>query len=97
MKKLLALLLCGAMVIGTTACGGAGGTGGTQSGGSADQGAGDSGSKQASGDTTEVVFWHSFSGATEAALTSIINEYNEGRGKEKGIHVELVYQGYEGS
>ncbi len=94
MKKLLALLLCGAMVLGTTACGGAGGT---QSGGTAEQEGKDSGTQQASGDTQEVVFWHSFSGATEAALTSIINEYNEGRGKEKGIHVELVYQGYEGT
>ena len=94
MKKLLALLLCGAMVLGTTACGGAGGT---QSGGTAEQEGKDSGAQQASGDTQEVVFWHSFSGATEAALTSIINEYNEGRGKEKGIHVELVYQGYEGT
>lgn len=94
MKKLLALLLCGAMVLGTTACGGAGGT---QSGGTTEQEGKDSGTQQASGDTQEVVFWHSFSGATEAALTSIINEYNEGRGKEKGIHVELVYQGYEGT
>lgn len=93
MKKLLALLLCGAMVLGTTACGNAGQT---QSGGT-NQGDGESNTQQVSGNTQEVVFWHSFSGATEAALTSIINEYNEGRGKEKGIHVELVYQGYEGT
>ena len=56
---------------------------------------GDSGKKE--GGTTEVVFWHSYSGATEEALQSIIDDYNEGRGKEKNIHVELVYQGYEGT
>ena len=83
MKKLLALLLCGAMALGTAACG----AGNDGKGGSDAQGAGSAGSRQASGDTQEVVFWHSFSGATEAALASIINEYNEGRGKEKGIHV----------
>lgn len=93
MKKLLALLLCGAMALGTAACG----AGNDGKGGADAQGAGSAGSGQASGDTQEVVFWHSFSGATEAALASIINEYNEGRGKEKGIHVELVYQGYEGT
>lgn len=65
MKKLLALLLCGAMALGTAACGaGNEGKGGT----------GSAGSGQASGDTQEVVFWHSFSGATEAALASIIPE-----------------------
>lgn len=46
---------------------------------------------------TEVVFWHSFSGPTGEAFTSIIDDYNKGRGKEKNIHVELVYQGYEGT
>lgn len=94
MKKLLALLLCGIMVLGTTACGSAGNE---NAGGTASQKSDGAEAGQSSGDVQEVVFWHSFSGATEAALTSIINEYNEGRGKEKGIHVELVYQGYEGT
>lgn len=98
MKKVLAMLLCGAMVLGTTACGGNGGGSNEASvQGTEESGSDQSEGAQASGDTQEVVFWHSFSGATEAALTSIINEYNEGRGKEKGIHVELVYQGYEGT
>lgn len=44
-----------------------------------------------------VVFWHSFSGATGEALEKIINDYNEGPGKEKQITVDLVYQGYEGT
>lgn len=51
----------------------------------------------AEGAPIEVVFWHSTSGATGEALESIINSYNEGPGKEKGIHVDLVYQGYEGT
>ncbi|HXL04809.1 MAG TPA: ABC transporter substrate-binding protein [Bacillota bacterium] len=45
----------------------------------------------------EVVFWHSTSGATGEALESIIKNYNEGPGKEKNIHVNLVYQGYSGT
>lgn len=45
----------------------------------------------------EVVFWHSTSGSTGEALESIINNYNEGPGKEKNIHVDLVYQGYSGT
>lgn len=77
----LSLLLCGIMMMGMTACGKKE----------------ESGAKKKDGDATEVVFWHSYSGATEEALKSIIDGYNEGRGKEKNIHVELVYQGYEGT
>ena len=77
----LSLLLCGTMMMGMTACGKKE----------------ESGAKKKDGDATEVVFWHSYSGATEEALKSIIDGYNEGRGKEKNIHVELVYQGYEGT
>jgi len=51
----------------------------------------------ASSKPIEVVFWHSTSGATGEALESIINSYNEGPGKEKNIHVNLVYQGYSGT
>ncbi|MDR1550469.1 MAG: ABC transporter substrate-binding protein [Hungatella sp.] len=45
----------------------------------------------------EVVFWHSFGGATGEVLQKIIDTYNETRGVEKGIRVSLVYQGYEGT
>jgi sn-glycerol 3-phosphate transport system substrate-binding protein len=45
----------------------------------------------------EIVFWHSFGGATGEALQSIIDNYNKTRGSEKGIKVSLVYQGYEGT
>lgn len=46
---------------------------------------------------TEVVFWHSANGAIGTALENVINSYNETRGAEKGIKVNLVYQGYEGT
>lgn len=81
LMKGLSLLLCGTMMMGMTACGKKE----------------ESGAEKKDGDATEVVFWHSYSGETEVALKSIIDGYNEGRGKEKNIHVELVYQGYEGT
>lgn len=84
MMKGLSLLLCGAMFLGMTGCG-------------KKEEKAETTAKKESGDATEVVFWHSYSGATEEALKSIIDGYNEGRGKEKNIHVELVYQGYEGT
>lgn len=84
MMKGLSLLLCGAMFLGMTGCG-------------KKEEKVETTAKKESGDVTEVVFWHSYSGATEEALKSIIDGYNEGRGKEKNIHVELVYQGYEGT
>ncbi|MDR1301402.1 MAG: extracellular solute-binding protein [Treponema sp.] len=55
------------------------------------------GSGAPAGKTVEVVFWHSTSGATGEALENIIKAYNEGPGREKNIHVNLVYQGYEGT
>ncbi len=84
MMKGLSLLLCGAMFLGMTGCG-------------KKEEKAETTAKKESGDATEIVFWHSYSGATEEALKSIIDGYNEGRGKEKNIHVELVYQGYEGT
>jgi len=51
----------------------------------------------ASGDAAEVTFWHSFSGATGEAFQSIIDTYNQTRGAEKGIKVNAVFQGYEGT
>lgn len=46
---------------------------------------------------TEVTFWHSMNGSAGEALNEVIANYNEGQGLEKGIHVNLVYQGYEGT
>lgn len=45
----------------------------------------------------KVVFWHSLGGALGGEMEKIVAEYNEGRGKEKGISVEAVFQGYEGT
>lgn len=46
---------------------------------------------------TEVTFWHSLNGSAGEALEEVIAGYNAGQGQEKGIHVNLVYQGYEGT
>lgn len=46
---------------------------------------------------TVVTFWHSLNGPAGEALEEVIKGYNDGRGNEKGIHVNLVYQGYEGT
>lgn len=45
----------------------------------------------------EVVFWHSYGGALGDTVQEIVDEYNETQGKEKGIFVNAVYQGYEGT
>jgi sn-glycerol 3-phosphate transport system substrate-binding protein len=60
-------------------------------------GSGEKGQAARTGKPIEVVFWHSTSGATGEALETIIRGYNEGPGKEKNIHANLVYQGYEGT
>ncbi len=46
---------------------------------------------------TEVTFWHSMNGPAGEALEEVIAGYNAGQGSEKGIYVNLVYQGYEGT
>ena len=46
---------------------------------------------------TVVTFWHSLNGSAGEALEEVIANYNNGQGKEKGIEVNLVYQGYEGT
>ena len=92
MKKALALLLALVMVLGLAACGGNGGSNGSNGGGSnsGSSGGGD-------GSPVEVVFWHSLSGAVGDELQKIVDEYNAGRGAEQGVHVEAVYQGYDGT
>lgn len=95
-SQLFILTLCIAMVLGLSACGSTPSTDSTPGSGAAESPAGPA-SQTPSGDATEVVFWHSTSGATGEALESIIKSYNEGPGMEKNIHVELVYQGYEGT
>ena len=95
--KVLALAMCGILASGLAACsGGNGSTDGGTGTGSGNEAAGSDSAAAGSG-VTEVVFWHSNSGATGEALETIINNYNEGPGKEKGIFCKLIYQGYEGT
>lgn len=102
-RRLAALLLSGVLVLAMSACGKRDSGAAKEPAPQAAAGAAEktNQSEAASGGTSQepvkVVFWHSFSGATEAALTSIIDDYNSGRGKEKGIEAELVFQGYEGT
>ena len=46
---------------------------------------------------TVVTFWHSLNGTAGEALQKVIDTYNVRQGKEKGIYVDLVFQGYEGT
>lgn len=44
-----------------------------------------------------VEFWHTLTGVNGAAIEAIAAEFNETVGKEKGIHVNAVYQGNDNS
>jgi sn-glycerol 3-phosphate transport system substrate-binding protein len=44
-------------------------------------------------DRTTVTIWHSSQGTALNAFEEIVEEFNEGTGKEKGIEIEAVYQG----
>lgn len=88
MKKTLAMLMCGTALLSAVGCGGENSqaTNNTE------------GTTASNGqEVTEVVFWHAANGAIGTALENVINTYNETRGAEKGIRVNLVYQGYEGT
>ena len=91
MKKALALLLALVMVLGLAACGGNNSNGNNTAGNNSSSGSG------GSGGSVEVVFWHSLSGGVGDELQKIVDEYNAGRGAEQGVHVEAVYQGYDGT
>ncbi|MGL6173125.1 MAG: ABC transporter substrate-binding protein [Cellulosilyticaceae bacterium] len=80
-KKLLATLMCSTMLLSVAGC-----AKGTEASVTTNEEG-----------VTEVVFWHSANGAIGTALEKVINTYNETRGTEKGIKVNLVYQGYEGT
>lgn len=90
-----AALLTAAMVVSMTACG----KGGSEVSASTTAAGGAAGETQASAPagSTEVVFWHSYGGALGETVQEIVDEYNEGPGKEKNIFVNAVYQGYEGT
>lgn len=87
MKKLAALLLCMAMIVVMTACGGK----------DSDKGGGEdkSDGKKAEAVTVEgpitIEFWHTLSGTSANALDEIIAEFNNTN--EYGITVNGTYQG----
>ncbi len=47
------------------------------------------GGNKTDGDVTTIKFWSS-SGSTKSTLEKIVEDYNNGRGKEKGVKVELT-------
>ncbi len=104
MKRALAFLLALVMVLSMAACGGNGNKepAPANNNPAADPADGPSESDppadEPSSDTPiEVVFWHSLSGTVGDELLKIVDEYNNGRGKELGIFVNAVYQGYDGT
>ena len=95
MKKTLALLLVLAMVFALAACGN------TKTGLAKPEQQQEK-QKESTGTQDvpapqEVVFWHSLSGAAGDEIQAIVDEYNAGQGAEKGILVNAVYQGYQGT
>lgn len=101
MKKtgILAAVLSAAMIASLTGCGGVKTTE-DQTAATTTAAQGESTTAEMAGAAegqTEVIFWHSLNGSAGEALEEVIAGYNDGQGKEKGIHVNLVYQGYEGT
>lgn len=103
-RSLTALCLAISMVFGMAGCGGIkttedGGAASTNQSSSADiktEEAKETTEAPKAGQT-QVTFWHSLNGTSGEALEEVIKNYNEGQGKDKGIFVNLVYQGYEGT
>lgn len=97
MRWAITIGTCMSMATGLAACMAKEQQGGNQTDTTNDSKVQESTNEAASGEIKEVVFWHSFSGETGEELENIVKEYNEGRGKEKHIKVNLVFQGYEGT
>lgn len=95
MKRAFAVLMALALCSGLVACGSTSKNSSDPSSPRADSAS--ESKPNSTEDPIEIVFWHSFGGATGEALQSIIDNYNKTRGSEKGIKVSLVYQGYEGT
>lgn len=95
-RNLLAIMLCVSLVGGLAACGTSPAPSSTVSAPSTSTSTPTPESVKPA-EPVEVVFWHSFSGATGEAFQQIIDGYNNGPGKEKSISVTAVFQGYEGT
>lgn len=102
MKKAISILLAAAMTAGLTACGGGQTTETTKAteaaattaaAGSEAATTAAAGSEAASGDAVKVEYWHTMTGANEAAINAVVQKFNETVGKEKGIVVDCIFQG----
>lgn len=97
MKKCLALLMTTTMLFGLTACGMQKENVKNSQATQAEAKKSNEAEKTTSKVEQTVVFWHSLGGALGDELNAIVKEYNEGQGKDKGIKVDAVFQGYKGT
>lgn len=89
MRKVLSTLAAAALCLGLAACSGGSGPNATPAPKQSQPAQADAGKP------IEVVFWHCFEGVNGDAINALIDQYNAGRGAEKGIHVESVFQDYD--
>ena len=81
-KKVLALLLAGAMTASLAACGGGGGTADSTGGG--DSSGGDSSGK------TQITVWHAMGGVNGEAMQEMVDDFNASQDE---VEVSIEYQG----
>ncbi len=93
MKKTISILLAATMIMGLTACGG--GTAKTPAAaeGSSALADGKTSGGQDEGGQVRVEYWHTMTGANEAAINAVVQKFNDTVGKEKGIAVDCIFQG----
>lgn len=93
-KKWLSLVaLTCAMVLTLTACSKPASS--TPASGS--QAAAGTSTSTATGETTQLVFWHSMDGVYAEVLDKQVEDFNKGIGAEKGINVTAVFQDWPGT
>lgn len=101
-KRICCMALAAVMAASLMACGGQSTAGGdTKAAGTQKEEAGNGGAQAAQGEIVKTVskpvtieFWHSISNTSHAPiLEALVKEFNEGRGKELGITVNMTFQG----
>lgn len=93
MKKRISIMLAAVMVIGLTGCGGTKETAETTKEVSAAVSETTADGQASSVEPVKVEYWHTMTGANEAAITALVQKFNDTVGKEKGIVVESIFQG----
>lgn len=96
MKKYAAVLTTAAMVLALSACGGSAESGNAAAD-NAQSGAAKSADSSASGDATELTFWHSMDSVFGEITEKQVALFNDTIGKEKNIHVTPVFQNWPGT